>query len=105
MQEGFDIGYADGFKTAFILGKYKSLSLGLSSNIKHPVDVTVILDKTKQGVCWICSMESQNITYEDISFTEVLNNQRKYSTEVINKLHEHFQPVLKESSIKTSLNF
>ncbi|XP_014467664.1 PREDICTED: uncharacterized protein LOC106740795 [Dinoponera quadriceps] len=107
LQKGFDIGYEDGFKTAFMLGKYKSLSLVLLSGIKHPVDVAITLDKTKQGICWICSMESQNITcnYESISFSEVLNNQRKHSTEIINKLHEHFQSVLKEPNIKIGLNF
>ncbi|XP_032686891.1 uncharacterized protein LOC116851530 [Odontomachus brunneus] len=106
LQEGFDIGYEDGFKIAFMLGKYKSLSLASSSTIEHPADVTVTLNKTKRGVCWICSMESQNksCNYENISFSKVLDNQRKYSTDVINRLHEHFQSVLKESSIETSLN-
>lgn len=106
MQEGFDIGYEDGFKIAFMLGKYKSLSLA-SSTMKHPADITVILNKTKRSICWICSMESQNksCNYENISFSKVLDNQRKYSAEVINRLHEHFQSILKESSIEMSLNF
>ncbi|EFN79931.1 uncharacterized protein LOC105187314 [Harpegnathos saltator] len=106
LQESFDIGYKDGFKTAFILGKYKGLSHALSSNIKHPVDIAATLDKTKRGICWICKMESENTTYnyENISFSEILKNQKKHSTEVLNKLHEHFQPVLKESNIEVDLN-
>lgn len=89
-----------------MLGKYKSLNFDLSSNIKHSVDVVGILNEAKQDMCWICSMESQNTTrnYEDLSFAEILNIQRRHSTEVINKLHEQLQTVLKESNIEIGLN-
>lgn len=51
-------------------------------------------------------MESQNkhCNYENISFSEVLDNQRKYSVEIINKLHDHFQSLVEELNIEMSLN-
>jgi hypothetical protein len=106
LQEGFDIGYKDGFKTAFTLGKYKSLATSLSPTLKHPADVATALDKTRRGACWICSVESQNKTfntYENIQFSEILNNQRIYSAAVINRLHEYFEPILNKSGIGTNL--
>lgn len=104
LQEGFDIGYKDGFKTAFTLGKYKSLAISLSSTVKHPEDITAILDKTRRGACWICSMESQNKTWnENIQFSEILNKQRAHSAAVINRLNEYFEPILNKSGIKTNL--
>ncbi|XP_050455720.1 uncharacterized protein LOC126853734 [Cataglyphis hispanica] len=106
LQEGFDIGYKDGFETAFKLGKCKSLATILSPTLKHPADVATVLDKTRRGACWICSVESQNETcntYENIQFSEILNNQRIHSKTVINRLHEYFEPILNKSGIGTNL--
>ncbi|XP_070148750.1 protein YAE1 homolog [Polyergus mexicanus] len=106
LQEGFDIGYKDGFETAFKLGKYKSLATILSPTLQHPTNVATVLDKTRRGACWICSMESQNKTsniYEDIQFSKILNDQRIHSTAVISRLHKYFEPILKKSGIETNL--
>ncbi|XP_072767169.1 uncharacterized protein [Anoplolepis gracilipes] len=96
LQEGFDIGYKDGFETAFKLGKCKSLATILSPTLKHPADVAAVLDKTRRGACWICSVEQKtNNTYKDIKFSKILSNQRKHSATVINRLHEYFETNLK----------
>lgn len=96
------MGYKDGFETAFMLGRYKGLAAFSSSMSEHPVDVITALDKTRRGACWICNVESRNKTSspkENASFSEVLNEQRAHSTEVINRLHEYLEPVLKKSGI------
>lgn len=108
LQEGFDIGYKDGFETAFALGRYKSLTVASTSMSEHPADVSAALDKTRRGACWICDMESRNKTsnpYENAPFSEVLNEQRTHSAEVINRLHEYFEPVLKKSGIAINSTF
>lgn len=100
LQEGFDIGFEDGFKTAFVLGKYKSLIATVSSTLKHPTDIAAILEKTRRGACHICSVESQNPNVHDMPFSEILENQRTHSTKVINRLHEYFEPILNNSNIR-----
>ncbi|XP_029161969.1 protein YAE1 homolog [Nylanderia fulva] len=104
LQEGFEIGFKDGFETAFTLGRYKSLATSLPSTVKHPADVTTVLDKTRRGACWVCSMESQNKTSnENIQFSEILSNQRTHSAAVINRLKEYFEPILNKPGSKTNL--
>ncbi|XP_011167796.1 uncharacterized protein LOC105201470 isoform X2 [Solenopsis invicta] len=106
LQEGFDIGYKDGFETAFALGRYKGLTVAAMPTLEHPPDVSATLDKTRRGACWICNMESQNKTsspHENTPFSEILNEQRVHSTEVISKLHEYFKPILKKSDISINL--
>lgn len=86
------------------MGKYKSLAISLLPTVKHPEDITAILDKTRRGACWICSMESQSKTWnENIQFSEILNKQRTHSVAVINRLNEYFEPILNKSGIKTNL--
>jgi len=102
LQEGFDIGFKDGFETAFVLGKYKSLITTLSPS-KHPADIAAILEKTRRGACNICSAESVRNPNIHISFSEILKDQRAHSTKVINRLHEHFEPILNNSNI--GMNF
>ncbi|KAL6263965.1 hypothetical protein P5V15_004046 [Pogonomyrmex californicus] len=103
LQNGFDIGFKDGFKTAFMLGRYKGLAIvSMPSTLEHPADVTAILDKTRRGACWICSIESQSETSnlpETAPFSEILNEQRMHSTKIISRLCEYFKPVLKKSGI------
>jgi len=102
LQEGFDIGYKDGFETAFTLGRYKGLIAASTFTSEHPADVVAVLDKTRRGACRICDVESQNKTsnpHENAPFCEVLNEQREHSTDVINRLHEYFEPILKKSGI------
>ncbi|KAL0128884.1 hypothetical protein PUN28_003924 [Cardiocondyla obscurior] len=102
LQEGFDIGYKDGFETAFALGRYKGLVAASTSASKHPTDVAAALDKTRRGACWICDMESQNKagTSQNAPFSEILNEQRAHSAEVISRLREYFKPLLKKSGIE-----
>lgn len=103
LQEGFDIGYKDGFETAFTLGRYKGLAAASTFTLEHPTDVAAVLKRTRRGACWICKVESQNKTsnsHEQAPFSEVLSKQREHSAEVINRLHEHFEPILKKSGIE-----
>lgn len=103
LQEGFDIGYKDGFETAFTLGRYKGLAATSTSMSEHPADVTAVLDKTRRGACWICDVESRNETSnprENAPFSEVLNEQRAHSTGVVGRLHEYLEPVLKRSGVE-----
>jgi len=102
LQNGFDMGYKDGFEIAFMLGRYKGLLAAMSPSLKHSADVTVVLDKTRRGACWICSVESQNeieSSYEQIPFSEILNNQKTYSVEVIKRLREYTESLLEKKSI------
>lgn len=102
LQEGFDIGFKDGFETAFILGKYKSLTATLSPSIHH-ADIAAILEKTRRGACHICSAESQGSNVHDMPFSDILKDQKTHSTKVINRLNEYFEPILNNSNIKINL--
>lgn len=102
LQEGFDVGYKDGFETAFTLGRYKGLAAASTSTSEHPADVAAVLDKTRRAACWICDVESRNKTsnpHENAPFSEILNEQRIHSAEVISRLHEYLEPILKKSGI------
>lgn len=98
------MGYKDGFETAFALGRYKSLSISLASSIKHPVDIVATLDQARRGACWICKKLQTHEICKDIPFSEVLNNQKMHSAEVIGRLNDYYKSVLKESNSKISLN-
>lgn len=50
-QRDFDIGYADGFRNGFILGKFK----GISSSA---AEKDLILQETARGQCTICVDQS-----------------------------------------------
>lgn len=100
------MGYKDGFETAFVLGKCKSLVNVISPTMKHPTDVTAVLDKTRRGACEICNVELQNKNiqnYEHIPFSEVLNDQKTYSAKVIKTLYEYIEPLLEKSDIQINL--
>ncbi|XP_011686641.1 PREDICTED: uncharacterized protein LOC105449245 isoform X2 [Wasmannia auropunctata] len=104
LQEGFDIGYRDGFETAFTLGRYKGLAAVSTSAPEHPADVAAVLDKTRRGACRICDVESRRKApspHEDAPFDEVLNEQRAHSAEVIGRLREYFEPILKRSGVNS----
>ncbi|XP_031833550.1 uncharacterized protein LOC116427399 isoform X2 [Nomia melanderi] len=102
-QEGFDKGYEEGFKNGFILGKFKSLLNTVPQVNEHPQDIKEILNKTKRGVCNICLMESQNVNYETQKpFSQVIDEQRNHSTEVIQRLCQYFQPHVKKLNINES---
>lgn len=94
-QEGFDKGYEEGFQTAFLLGKFKSLLNSIPSNIEHPQDIKEILDKTRRGACRLCATASQDSSTEEKSFSEITNEQRAHSMQVLDTLHEYFQPYSK----------
>ncbi|EZA51287.1 hypothetical protein DMN91_012905 [Ooceraea biroi] len=103
LQHGFDIGYKDGFETAFTLGRYKSLVTALSPTTKHPDDVTAVFDQTRRGACWICSVESRNEakpSYQHVPFSEILNQQRTHSVQVIERLREYREAILQKAGIR-----
>ncbi|XP_076166818.1 uncharacterized protein LOC143146417 [Ptiloglossa arizonensis] len=102
-QEGFDKGYIEAFKTAFILGKFKSLLNIMPQNIKHPQNINKILDKTRRGACYICVLESQNRNDDTQKpFSQIINEQKSHSIKVIEKLYQYFKPYIKDLNIDES---
>ncbi|KAK0087246.1 hypothetical protein PV325_001402 [Microctonus aethiopoides] len=101
LQADFDKGYVDGFKTAFILGKYKSLAIFELNEIEHPKEINDILEKTQRGVCHICDLESSNENLRGDSEI-IINNHQKHVSTVLNKLYSYFSPLLKDRGIDIS---
>ncbi|XP_043254841.1 uncharacterized protein LOC122398748 [Colletes gigas] len=102
-QEGFDIGYEEAFKTAFVLGKFKSLLNAVPHNMKHPQNISEILDKTRRGACHICEMEFQNKNDDtQKQFSDIINDQRAHSIKVIETLYGYFQPYIRDLNINES---
>lgn len=102
-QEGFNKGYEEGFKIAFNLGKLKSLLRIVAEDTEHPQDIKEILEKTRRGACHICSMVSQNPNYEtDEPFTQVIDEQRKHSRKIMQRLCQHFHLNAKDFDINES---
>lgn len=102
-QEGFDKGYEEGFKTAFILGKFKSLINAMPQNTEHPQHIREVLDKTRRGACCICVTESQSAD-ESIQkpLSQIVNEQRAHSAERIQALRQYFRSYVKELNIDQS---
>ena len=98
-QENFDNGYKEGFQTAFILGKFKSLLNSVPKDVEYPQNIKEILDKTKRGACHICAAEFQDIDNTNKSFDEILDEQRSYSVQVLQTLYKYFQPYVKQLNI------
>ncbi|CAL7949628.1 unnamed protein product [Xylocopa violacea] len=99
-QEGFDIGYKEGFQTAFLLGKFKSLLNTISQDEKHPQNIKEILNKTRKGICHICMTESESVNNKQKSFSEIINEQRTHSINVLDTLYQYFQPYVKQINIE-----
>ncbi|KZC06177.1 hypothetical protein WN55_10086 [Dufourea novaeangliae] len=96
-QEGFDRGFEEGFKHGFVLGKFKSLLSVMPQNTEHPQDIKEILDKTRRGICYICSKEPLIMNHEiQKPYVEIIDEQKRYSTKVMQRLHQYFQPYLKD---------
>lgn len=98
-QENFDNGYKEGFQTAFILGRFKSLLNSVPKDVEYPQNIKEILDKTKRGACHICAAEFQDIDNTNKSFDEILDEQRSYSVQVLQTLYKYFQPYVKQLNI------
>ncbi|XP_076765642.1 uncharacterized protein LOC143432697 [Xylocopa sonorina] len=98
-QEGFDIGYKEGFRTAFMLGKFKSLLNTASQDVKHPQNIKEILNKTRRGICHICMTESESGNNIEKPFSEIINEQKTHSINVLETLHQYFQPYVKQINI------
>lgn len=101
-QEGFDKGYEEAFETAFILGKFKSLLNVIPQDVILPEHIKKILDKTRRGACYICMIESQGKNDMQKSFSQIINEQKKHSLNIIKILDEYFQPYVKELNINKS---
>lgn len=103
-QQGFDEGYKDGFKIAFLLGKFKSLINNTATNAELPFDIKEILDKTRRGECYLCKLESEN-TQKDIQnkpYSQIVSAQKMHLNKVIERLYQHFQPIIKQLNIDDS---
>ena len=101
-QESFDNGYKEGFQTAFMLGKFKSLLNSTPRDVEYPQNVKEILDKTRRGACHMCAAKLQDINSTNKSFDEILDEQRSYSVQVLQMLYEYFQPYAKQLNISES---
>lgn len=98
-QESFDNGYKEGFQTAFILGKFKSLLNSTPKDVEYPQNIKEILDKTRRGTCHMCAVKIQNTNK---SFNEIFDEQRSYSVQVLQMLYEYFQPYVEQLNINES---
>lgn len=102
-QDGFDKGYEEGFPIAFALGKFKGLSTLLPNNVQHPSKIKQILEKTRRGECYVCSLESDPKkvmspgTKEE--FQSILCKQVEHSEETIETLKKYFQTVFKDQEV------
>lgn len=101
-QENFDNGYKEGFHTAFILGKFKSLLNSTPRDVEYPQNIKEILDKTRRGACHMCAAELQDINDTNKRFDEILDQQRSYSVQVLQMLYEYFQSYVKQLNISES---
>ncbi|XP_015584835.1 yae1 domain-containing protein 1 [Cephus cinctus] len=105
-QEGFDKGYKEAFKTAFELGRYKGLAAGLPKDHNHPLEISSILDKTRRGECYICLKNTRtkksNETFDEKSIDDIIEDQRKHSTIVLDRLHEYFELLMKDCNVDIS---
>ncbi|XP_011303496.1 yae1 domain-containing protein 1 [Fopius arisanus] len=97
LQSDFDVGYSDGFKISFLLGKYKALA-ALNPE-KIPPDIQKILEATRRGECHICHLESSG-EINLLESQEVIRAHRDHITKIIHKLKENFSPLLREKNIK-----
>ncbi|KAF7990843.1 hypothetical protein HCN44_000648 [Aphidius gifuensis] len=95
LQSDFDIGYVDGFKIAFILGKYKAIANLYLKDTQHPQEIIDILNTTKRGACYICKLEqnSENLDPQAIEL------HKEHTTKILNKLYDYFLPLLKNKNI------
>ncbi|XP_015120984.1 uncharacterized protein LOC107043846 isoform X2 [Diachasma alloeum] len=94
LQSDFDVGYEDGFKTSFILGKYKALA-ALNPQTKPP-EIERILEATRRGACHICELESSG-EINQLQSPEGIKNHKAHVTKVIDKLNEYFSQLLENS--------
>ncbi|XP_043511907.1 uncharacterized protein LOC122529655 isoform X1 [Frieseomelitta varia] len=102
-QESFDNGYKEGFQTAFILGKFKSLLNSTPGDVEYPQNIKEILDKTRKGVCYMCATKLEDMSETNQkSFDQIFDEQRSYSVQVLQMLYEYFQPYVKQLNISES---
>lgn len=104
LQEGFDIGYAEAFKTAFALGMYKSMAKALQEqNVTIAPEIEEILKIADIGACVLCKTEpsvSSRRKNEEKTFEEVLKAQREHSAHIIRTLYDYFVPLLKHHNVQ-----
>jgi hypothetical protein len=99
-QEGFDRGYKDAFKTAFLVGVYKALANCTVKNLEHPTEIENILSSAKKGLCYICETEAKEATDLSIKpISEVESCQAEHSDKILKILQNYFHPLLKEANI------
>ncbi|XP_051166712.1 uncharacterized protein LOC127284998 [Leptopilina boulardi] len=103
LQEGFDVGYAEAFKTAFALGMYKSMAKALPDDVKIAPEIVEILRTTDTGACVLCKTEpsvSSRRKTEEKTLEQVLKAQREHSAHTIKTLYDYFVPLLKQHNVK-----
>ncbi|XP_063977556.1 uncharacterized protein LOC135162722 [Diachasmimorpha longicaudata] len=96
LQADFDVGYEDGFKTSFILGKYKALA-ALNPQ-KNPPEIERILEATRRGECHICRLESSG-EINQLESAEAIKQHKGHVIGVIKKLNDYFAPLLEEKNL------
>lgn len=101
-QEGFDQGYREGFRTAFILGKFKSLLNVMPRDTEHSRNTNEILDKARRGVCNICKTEAEGTDNAQKPLSEIITEQRTHSVKVLQTLYQNFQPYVNEINVSES---
>ncbi|KAH0556599.1 uncharacterized protein LOC123274601 [Cotesia glomerata] len=96
LQEDFDRGYVDGFKIAYILGKYKGLANSLFKNIEHPKEINDILEKTRRGACHICESQYSGVIQDQ---AKILAKHEEHTLKICKILQGYFEPLLKNFKI------
>ncbi|XP_008550535.1 uncharacterized protein LOC103573285 [Microplitis demolitor] len=96
LQEDFDRGYTDGFKTAYVLGKYKGLASSLFKDIKHPKEINDILEKTRRGACYICEAQYSGVIKDQ---EVILTKHEEHTLKTCEILRSYFEPLLKNLGI------
>ncbi|XP_043462152.1 uncharacterized protein LOC122498475 isoform X2 [Leptopilina heterotoma] len=102
LQEGFDLGYVEAFKTSFAIGIYKSMAQALPKTVEISKEIEEILRTSDTGACVLCkntvSVSSRRKT-EEKTLEQILKEQRQHSAHIIKMLYDYFVPLLKEHNV------
>lgn len=102
LQEGFDLGYVEAFKTSFAIGIYKSMAQALPKTVTISREIEEILRTADTGACVLCKNTvtvSSRRKAEEKTLEQLLKEQRQHSAHVIRILHDYFVPLLKEHNV------
>lgn len=90
-QTGFDIGYQNGIRNGFILGKQKGLLSAepdaCNSNVKFDVQNDLILQRPSRGQCILCTDKA----LIDNSISDIVELQTKHINQIQTTLKTRYE--------------